>query len=107
MATRRDPGWYKKLVSGKVDHIRNQVTDNDRWHVTISCHLCSLQPARLLKELLLGLAEFLQKSGTFVRFLRLRGSLKGHIKTHLWDLSTNLSKLNIFLKLKNIVLYES
>ena len=30
-----------------------------------------------------------------------------HIKTHLWDLSTNLSKLNIFLKLKNIVLYES
>ena len=30
-----------------------------------------------------------------------------HIKTHLWDLSTNLSKLNILLKLKNIVLYES
>ena len=30
-----------------------------------------------------------------------------HINTHLWDLSTNLSKLNIFLKLKNIVLYES
>ena len=30
-----------------------------------------------------------------------------HIKTHLWDLSTNLSKLNIFLKLKNIVLYVS
>ena len=30
-----------------------------------------------------------------------------HIKTHLWDLSTNLSKLNIFLKLKNVVLYES
>ena len=26
-----------------------------------------------------------------------------HIKTHLWDLSTNLSKLNILLKLKNIV----
>ena len=23
-----------------------------------------------------------------------------HIKTHLWDLSTNLSKLNIFLELK-------
>ena len=34
-------------------------------------------------------------------------SLVKHIKTHLWDLSTNLSKLNIFLKLKNIVLYES
>ena len=33
--------------------------------------------------------------------------LRVHIKTHLWDLSTNLSKLNIFLKLKNIVLYES
>ena len=32
---------------------------------------------------------------------------EGHIKTHLWDLSTNLSKLNIFLKLTNIVLYES
>ena len=30
-----------------------------------------------------------------------------HIKTHLWDLSTNLSKLNILLKLKNIVLCES
>ena len=30
-----------------------------------------------------------------------------HIKTHLWDLSTHLSKLNIFLKLNNIVLYES
>ena len=30
-----------------------------------------------------------------------------HIKTHLWDLSTNLSKLNILLKLKSIVLYES
>ena len=30
-----------------------------------------------------------------------------HIKTHLWDLSTNLSKLNIVLNLKNIVLYES
>ena len=25
-----------------------------------------------------------------------------HIKTHLWDLSTNLSKLNIFLKLKKL-----
>ena len=30
-----------------------------------------------------------------------------HIKTHLWDLSTNLSKLNIVLNLKNNVLYES
>ena len=30
-----------------------------------------------------------------------------HIKTHLWDLSTNLSELNIFLKIKNIALYES
>ena len=28
-----------------------------------------------------------------------------HIKTHLWDLSTNLSKLNIFLKLKKILYY--
>ena len=27
-------------------------------------------------------------------------NLHVHIKTHLWDLSTNLSKLNIFFKLK-------
>ena len=33
--------------------------------------------------------------------------LNMRIKTHLWNLSTNLSKLNIVLKLKNIVLYES
>ena len=44
----------------------------------------------------------------FKRAAEVKTSLPSpHIKTHLWDLSTNLSKLNIFLKLKNIVLYES
>ena len=27
MAIRHDSGWYKKLASGKVDHIRNQVNN--------------------------------------------------------------------------------
>ena len=50
--------------------------------------------------------RFAQSCAIFLASGRLRFVFAPrHIKTHLWDLSTYLSKLNIFLKLRNIVLY--
>lgn len=86
MATRHGPGWYKKLVSGKVDHIRDQVANQYICHMDkasdgrYALHIsCSLQPARLLQEFLLGFAKFPPRSCTHARLLRPRVSLKGNM----------------------------
>ena len=77
MAIRHESGWYKKLASGKVDHIRNQV--NNIGYMDNHIIYSQLQPVDLpvvrQKE---GFAEIPTKISKHTVFLR-GGSLKGNI----------------------------
>ena len=47
MAIRHDPGWYKKLASGKVDHTHNQVNNIGYMDKAgrLACNSYHIQPA--------------------------------------------------------------
>ena len=87
MAIRHDPGWYKKLASGKVDHTRNQVNNIGYIYMdkagrpacnSYYIYTCSqLQPAPVVRQKE-GFAEIPAKIGTHAVFLH-GGSLKGNI----------------------------
>ena len=83
MVIRHDPGWYKRLASGKVDHIHNQVNnicymDKAGRPACNSYHIYSqLQPAPVVRQKE-GLAEIPAKIGTHAVFLH-GSSLKGNI----------------------------